>query len=207
MSEKIELSKEQMIAVKKGHIENDICGDLATPFAQLMCRGIWLWHDTIKGVCRSIKSQEVRDKVDKFVLEAYNVSGDKTITNVKLKNAQIIKLWIEGISLCFDEMAEDYDVLRDVFANDNTYFAIDQISQTTYKDFISLTDRIKKYCKERGDAQFVSYIHDKVQEANDLYQMYGDKSLSVIYKLQMIKIIIEVLCSCFIFFEEKDFDD
>ena len=65
MSEKIELSKEQMIAVKKGHIENDICGDLATPFAQLMCRGIWLWHDTIKGVCRSIKSQEVRDKVDK----------------------------------------------------------------------------------------------------------------------------------------------
>lgn len=141
------------------------------------------------------------------MLEAYNVSGDKTITNVKLKNAQIIKLWIEGISLCFEEMAEDYDVLRDVFANDNTYFAIDQISQTTYDDFISLTDRIKKYCKEREDAQFVSYVHDKVQEANDLYQTYGDKSLSVIYKLQMIKIIIEVLCSCFIFFEEKDFDD
>lgn len=207
MSEKIELSKEQMIAVKKGHIENDICGGLAAPFAQLMRREIWLWHDTIKGVCRSIKSQEVRDKVDKFVLEAYNVSGDKTITNVKLKNAQIIKLWIEGISLCFDEMAEDYDVLRDVFANDNTYFAIDQISQTTYDDFISLTDRIKKYYKESEDAQFVSYIHDKVQEANDLYQMYSNKSLSVIYKLKMIKIIIEVLCSCFIFFEEKDFDD
>lgn len=203
MSEKIELSKEQMITVKKGHIENDICGDLAAPFAQLMCRGIWLWHDTIKGVCRSIKSQEVRDKIDKFVLEAYNVSGDKSITNVKLKNAQIIKLWIEGISLCFDEMAEDYDVLRDVFANDNTYFAIDQISQITYKDFISLTDRIEKYCK---DAQFVSYIHDKVQEANDLYQTYGDKSLSVIYKLRMIKIIIEVLCSSFIYTEDMKFD-
>ena len=191
MSETIELSKEQMIAVKKGHIENDICGNLATPFAKLFKRGIWLWHDTIKGVCRSIKNQEVRDKVDKFMLEAYNVSGDKSITNVKLKNAQIVKLWIEGISLCFDEMAEDYDVLRDVFANDNTYFAIDQISQTTHKDFIGLTDRIEKYCK---DAQFVNYIHDKVQEANDLYQTYGDKSLSVIYKLRMIKIIIEVLC-------------
>lgn len=203
MSETIELSKEQMIAVKKGHIENGICGDLATPFTKLLGRGIWLWHDTIKGVCRSIKSQEVRDKVDKFVLEAYNVSGDKSITNVKLKNAQIIKLWIEGISLCFDEMAEDYDVLRDVFANDDTYFAIDQISQTTYKDFISLTDRIEKYCK---DAQFISYIHDKVQEANDLYQTYGDKSLSVIYKLRMIKIIIEVLCSSFIYTENMKFD-
>lgn len=203
MSEKVELSKEQMIAVKKGHIEKDICGGLTAPFAQLMRREIWLWHDTIKGVCRSIKSQEVRDKIDKFMLEAYNVSGDKSITNVKLKNAQIIKLWIEGISLCFDEMAEDYDVLRDVFANDNTYFAIDQISQTTYKDFISLTDRIEKYCK---DAQFVSYIHDKVQEANDLYQTYGDKSLSVIYKLRMIKIIIEVLCSSFIYTENMKFD-
>lgn len=205
MSKTVELTKEQMISVKRGQIENDICGGLAAPFAQLMRREIWLWHDTIKGVCRSIKSQEVRDKVDNFVLEAYNVSGDKTITNVKLKNAQIIKLWIEGISLCFEEMAEDYDVLRDVFANDNTYFAIDQISQITHKDFISLTERIKKYCKERGSIQFVGYIHDKVQEANDLYQTYGDKSLSVIYKLQMIKIIIEVLCSSFIYIEDMEF--
>lgn len=206
MSERIELSKEQMIAVKKGHIENDICGDLAAPFVQIMGRGIWLWHDSIKGIYRSIKSQEVKDKVDKFVTDAYNISKDKSITNVKLKTAQIVKLWIEGISLCFDEMTEDYDVLRDVFANDNTFLAIDQISQITYKDFINLTDRIKKYCKKRGDTQFVGYIYDKVQEANDLYQVYGDKSLSVIYKLRMVKIIIEVLCSSFTYIEDMKFD-
>ena len=100
-------------------------------------------------------------------------------------------------------MAEDYDVLRDVFANDNTYFAIDQISQITYEDFISLTDRIKKYCK---DIQFVSYIDDKIQEAKDLRQMYGDKSLSVIYKLRMVKIIVEVLCSSFVYIEDMEFD-
>ena len=206
MSKRIELSKEQMIAVKKGHIENDICGDLAAPFVQIMGRGIWLWHDSIKGVYRSIKSQTVKDQIKKFEDEAYNISKDKSETNVKLKTAQIVKLWIEGISLCFDEMAEDYDVLRDVFNNDNTYLAIDQISQITHKDFISLTDRIKKYCKERGGTQFVGYIHDKVQEANGLHQVYGDKSLSVIYKLRMIKIIIEVLCSSLIYIEDMEFD-
>ncbi len=203
MSERVELSKEQMVSVKKGHIENDICRDLANPFVHLIGRGIWLWHDSVKGICRSIKSQEVKDKVDKFVTEAYNIQKDKSVTNLKFKTAQIVKLWIEGISLCFEEMAEDYDVLRDVFANDNTYFAIDQISQITYEDFISLTDRIKKYCK---DIQFVSYIDDKIQEAKDLRQMYGDKSLSVIYKLRMVKIIVEVLCSSFVYIEDMEFD-
>lgn len=207
MSERIELSKEQMIAVKKGRIENDICGDLAAPFVQIMGRGIWLWHDSIKGVYRSIKSQTVKDQIKKFEDEAYNISKDKSETNVKLKTAQIVKLWIEGISLCFDEMAEDYDVLRDVFNNDNTYLAIDQISQITHKDFINLTERIKKYCKERGSTQFVAYIYDKVQEANDLHQMYGDKSLSVIYKLRIIKIIVEVLCSSFIYIEGMNLDE
>lgn len=42
MSKTVELIKEQMIPVKRGQIENDICGDLATPFAQLMRREIWL---------------------------------------------------------------------------------------------------------------------------------------------------------------------
>jgi len=203
MSERVELSKEQMVSVKRGHIENDICRDLANPFVQLIGRGIWLWHDSVKGICRSIKSQEVKDKVDKFVSEAYNIQKDKSVTNLKFKTAQIVKLWIEGISICFEEMAEDYDVLRDVFANDNTYFAIDQISQITYEDFISLTDRIKKYCK---GIQFVSYIDDKIQEAKDLRQMYGDKSLSVIYKLRMVKIIVEVLCSSFVYIEDMEFD-
>lgn len=205
MSKTVELTKEQMISVKRGQIENDICGDLATPFVQIFGRGIWLWHDTIKGVYRSIKSQTVKDQIKKFEDEAYNIKSDKSVSNIKLKTAQIIKLWIEGISLCFEEMAEDYDVLRDVFANDNTYFAIDQISQITHKDFINLTDRIKKYCKERGSLQFVGYIHDKVQEANDLHQIYGDRSLSVMYKLRMVKIVIEVLCSSFIYIEDKEF--
>lgn len=206
MSEVIELSKDQMIAVKRGHAENDICGNLATPFVKLLGRGIWLWHDSVKGICRSIKSQDAKDKADKFVLEAYNISNDKSVTNVKLKNAQIVKLWIEGLSPCFEEMAEDYDVLRDIFNNDTSYFAIDQISQTTYKDFINLTKRIEKYYKDGVGVQFASYIDDKVQEASDLYQMYGDKSLSVIYKLRMVKIIIEVLCSSFIYIEDMEFD-
>lgn len=206
MSERIELSKEQMVAVKRGHAENDICGDLAAPFVKLIGRGIWLWHDTIKGVYRSIKSQTVKDQIKKFEDEAYNIKKDKSVSNVKLKTAQIVKLWIEGISLCFEEMAEDYDVLRDVFANDTTYLAIDQISQITHGDFINLTKRIEKYYKGEKGTQFASYINDKVQEADDLHQMYGDKSLSVIYKLKMVKIIVEVLCSCFIYIEDMEFD-
>ncbi len=206
MSETIELSKEQMVAVKRGHIENEICGDLAAPFVKLLGRGIWLWHDSVKGICRSIKNQDAKDKADKFVLEAYNIENDKSVTNVKLKNAQIVKLWIEGLSPCFEEMAEDYDVLRDIFNNDTSYLAIDQISQITYKDFINLTKRIEKYYKDEAGVQFASYIDDKVQEASDLYQMYGDKSLSVIYKLRMVKIIIEVLCSSFIYIEDMEFD-
>ena len=110
MSERVELSKEQMVSVKKGHIENDICRDLANPFVHLIGRGIWLWHDSVKGICRSIKSQEVKDKVDKFVTEAYNIQKDKSVTNLKFKTAQIVKLWIEGISLCFEEMAEDLNI-------------------------------------------------------------------------------------------------
>ena len=206
MSERIELSKEQMVAVKRGHAENDICGDLAAPFVKLIGRGIWLWHDTIKGVYRSIKSQTVKDQIKKFEDEAYNIKKDKSVSNIKLKTAQIIKLWIEGMSLCFEEMAEDYDVLRDVFANDTTYLAIDQISQITHGDFINLTKRIEKYYKGEKGTQFASYINDKVQEADDLHQMYGDKSLSVIYKLKMVKIIVEVLCSCFIYIEDMEFD-
>lgn len=206
MSERIELSKEQMIAVKRGHAENDICGDLAAPFVKLIGRGIWLWHDTIKGVYRSIKSQTVKDQVKKFEDEAYNIKNDKSVSNIKLKTAQIVKLWIEGMSLCFEEMAEDYDVLRDVFANDTTYLAIDQISQITHEDFINLTKRIEKYYKGEKGTQFASYINDKVQEAEDLHQMYGDKSLSVIYKLKMVKIIVEVLCGCFIYIEDMEFD-
>lgn len=206
MSERIELSKEQMVAVKRGHAENDICGNLAAPFVKLIGRGIWLWHDTIKGVYRSIKSQTVKDQIKKFEDEAYNIKKDKSVSNVKLKTAQIVKLWIEGISLCFEEMAEDYDVLRDVFANDTTYLAIDQISQITHEDFINLTKRIEKYYKGEKGTQFASYINDKVQEADDLHQMYGDKSLSVIYKLKMVKIIVEVLCSCFIYIEDMEFD-
>lgn len=206
MSERIELSKEQMIAVKRGHTENDICGDLAAPFVKLIGRGIWLWHDTIKGVYRSIKSQTVKDQIKKFEDEAYNIKKDESVSNIKLKTAQIVKLWIEGISLCFEEMAEDYDVLRDVFANDTTYLAIDQISQITHEDFINLTKRIEKYYKGEKGTQFASYINDKVQEADDLHQMYGDKSLSVIYKLKMVKIIVEVLCSCFIYIEDMEFD-
>lgn len=206
MSERIELSKEQMIAVKRGHAENDICGDLAAPFVKLIGRGIWLWHDTIKGVYRSIKSQTVKDQIKKFEDEAYNIKKDESVSNIKLKTAQIVKLWIEGMSLCFEEMAEDYDVLRDVFANDTTYLAIDQISQITHEDFINLTKRIEKYYKGEKGTQFASYINDKVQEADDLHQMYGDKSLSVIYKLKMVKIIVEVLCSCFIYIEDMEFD-
>lgn len=206
MSERIELSKEQMIAVKRGHAENDICGDLAAPFVKLIGRGIWLWHDTIKGVYRSIKSQTVKDQIKKFEDEAYNIKKDESVSNIKLKTAQIVKLWIEGMSLCFEEMAEDYDVLRDVFANDTTYLAIDQISQITHEDFINLTKRIEKYYKGEKGTQFASYINDKVQEADDLHQMYGDKSLSVIYKLKIVKIIVEVLCSCFIYIEDMEFD-
>ncbi len=206
MSERIELSKEQMIAVKRGHAENDVCGDLAAPFVKLIGRGIWLWHDTIKGVYRSIKSQTVKDQIKKFEDEAYNIKKDESVSNIKLKTAQIVKLWIEGMSLCFEEMAEDYDVLRDVFANDTTYLAIDQISQITHEDFINLTKRIEKYYKGEKGIQFASYINDKVQEADDFHQMYGDKSLSVIYKLKMVKIIVEVLCGCFIYIEDMEFD-
>lgn len=204
MSERIELSKEQMVAVKRGHAENDICGDLAAPFVKLIGRGIWLWHDTIKGVYRSIKSQTVKDQIKKFEDEAYNIKKDESVSNIKLKTAQIVKLWIEGMSLCFEEMAEDYDVLRDVFANDTTYLAIDQISQITHEDFINLTKRIEKYYKGEKGTQFASYINDKVQEADGLHQMYGDKSLSVIYKLKMVKIIVEVLCGCFIYIESVE---
>ena len=96
MSERIELSKEQMVAVKRGHAENDICGDLAAPFVKLIGRGIWLWHDTIKGVYRSIKSQTVKDQIKKFEDEAYNIKNDKSVSNIKLKTAQIVKLWIEA---------------------------------------------------------------------------------------------------------------
>lgn len=206
MSERIELSKEQMIAVKRGHAENDICGDLAAPFVKLIGRGIWLWHDTIKGVYRSIKSQTVKDQIKKFEDEAYNIKKDESVSNIKLKTSQIVKLWIEGMSLCFEEMAEDYDVLRDVFANDTTYLAIDQISQITHEDFINLTKRIEKYYKGEKGTQFANYINDKVLEADDLHQMYGDKSLSVIYKLKMVKIIVEVLCGCFIYIEDMEFD-
>jgi len=205
MSKTVELTKEQMISVKRGQIENDICGDLATPFVQLFGRGIWLWHDTVKGVFRSIKSDSAKDQFKKFEDEAYNIKSDKNVSNIKLKTAQIVKLWIEGVSLCFEEMAEDYDVLRDVFNNDSTYYAIDQISQITYSDWFNLTDRIKKYLNKDKDTEFWHFIDNKMQEFCKLYEAYRDRPISVNYSLQKIKIVIETLCSCFVFFEEKNF--
>lgn len=205
MSKTVELTKEQMITVKRGQIENTICGDLATPFVQLFGRGIWLWHDTVKGVFRSIKSDSAKDQFKKFEDEAYNIKSDKSGSNIKLKTAQIVKLWIEGISLCFEEMAEDYDVLRDVFNNESTYYAIDQISQITYSDWFSLTERIKKYLNKDKDTEFWHFIDNKMQEFYKLYETYKDRPISVNYSLQKIKIVIETLCSCFVFFEEKNF--
>ena len=205
MSKTVELTKEQMISVKRGQIENDICGDLATPFVQIFGRGIWLWHDTVKGVFRSIKNDSAKDQFKKFEDEAYNIKSDKSTSNIKLKTAQIVKLWIEGVSLCFEEMAEDYDVLRDVFNNDSTYYAIDQISQITYSDWFNLTDRIKKYINKDKDTEFWHFVDSKMQEFCKLYETYRDKPINVNYILQKIKIVIETLCSCFIFFEERNF--
>ena len=102
-------------------------------------------------------------------------------------------------------MAEDYDVLRDVFNNESTYYAIDQISQITYSDWFSLTERIKKYLNKDKDTEFWHFIDNKMQEFYKLYETYKDRPISVNYSLQKIKIVIETLCSCFVFFEEKNF--
>lgn len=196
------MDKAIKIAVKKGTIENAICGKLASPFATLFGRGIWLWHDSIKGVNRSIKSEAKKKKIRDFYDQAWEVSSDKSIENVKVKTATIIKLWIEGISLCFKEMADDYQIMRSIFNNDRTYLAIDEISTISYRDFFDLIERAKNNLKgEEGEALW-DFMEDKMKEVCATEAKYEKNSLQ--YKFAITKAVIEIICSCFIYVENME---
>ena len=204
------MTEEIKLQVKKGKMEFDICGEYANAFAQLMGRGIWLFHDTTKAVYRFIKNENTRKKFAKFDDEAYKLKNDKSVTNVKLENATIIKLWIEGIALCFKEMADDYDTLRKVFGIDSTYAAVDEISLKGYRGLADLVKRIKTQLKEEySQTQLPSqsytllcYVEDRMEEVDKASDKY--KTSSVMYNLILVNNIIEILCSWFIYVEDKN---
>lgn len=204
------MTEEMKLQVKKGQLESTICGEYANAFAQLMSRGIGLFHDTTKAVYRFIKNENTRKKFAKFDDEAYKLKNDKSVTNVKLKNATIIKLWIEGIALCFKEMADDYDTMRAVFGIDSTYAKIDEISLTGHRGLADLVKRIKTQMREeysQTQLPFQSYalycyVEDRMEEVDKALDKY--KNNSVMYNLILVKNIIEILCSWFIYVEDKN---
>lgn len=205
-----ELTKDQMDNIKKGQLEFTICDDYANAFAQLMGRGIWLFHDTTKAVYNLIKNENTKKKFAKFDDEAWKLQNDKSVTNVRLKNATIIKLWIEGIALCFKEMKDDYDTLRKVFGIDTTYAAVDEISLTGHRGLADLVKRIRTQLKEEyahtqipfQSYELLCYAEDRMEEVDKASDKY--KTNSVMYNLILVKNIIEILCSWFIYVEDKN---
>ena len=196
-----ELIKDQIVNLKRGELENKIAGPCASAFTWLMGRGIYLWHDTIKGVHDYVKNKEKLEKISKFYDEAWNLENDKSVTNRKLKTATIIKLWIEGLSLCFKEMSNDYYALRKLIGIDSTYRAIDNISINAED---ALTDIMDTAYDWIDDKNFLGYIDARRQELRDLIN--SDLGLNE-YKLRLVKMIIEVICSSFIYIEDKEFEN